>query len=215
MSDKPHDPSAGGPEGDPEADPAPEPVLRLVTRRVERRLPGVGPALFRAPSARDEAALAPFYAEGADAREFVSALIALALEEPVATAVEVNGWSERTRAIARVATADVSGCLKHYRRLAGSGRSGDERLLAGMRERQDEIRERLRAANAALRANVSLGFDPARALRSTAVERMLRQQRQIERMLRPPVIEQMLRLSKQAELLGPLHFARIEALQSS
>ena len=209
MNDEPQEPRAGE-----ERDDTPEqPVLRLVTRRVERRLPRVGTARFRAPSARAEAELAPFYADGADARAFANALIALALEQPVVSAADVDGWSERARAIARVATSEVMGCAQHYRRLAGSGLSGDERLLAAIRVRQDDIRARLRAANAALRASVVRGVDPTRVLGSTVVEQMLRQQRQLERMLRPPVIEQMLRLSTEAALFRSSYLAQIERLQ--
>ena len=106
------------------------------------------------PGAAAETELAPFYADGADARAFTNTLIALTIEEPPVTAADVDGWSERTRAIARVASADVSGCLPTYQRLAGSRRSGDERLLEAKRMHDDEIRKQLAAATAALRDNV-------------------------------------------------------------
>ena len=47
-------------------------VLRLETRRAERRLPRVGMARFREPGAAAETQLAPYYADGADARSFAN-----------------------------------------------------------------------------------------------------------------------------------------------
>jgi hypothetical protein len=195
-------------EGD--ATPPDRRALRLVTRRIERRLPGVGLARFRAPTAGAEEELAPFYSADADPRAFASALIAIALEEPVVSAADVDGWSERKRAVARVASADACGCLAAYRRLAGSGLSGDERLLKAMRARNDEIRKRLMAANAALRNNVVRLVDRVGLPQQpSAIEMIMRQQRQFEHLLRPAYLEQMQRVSRQVGILRPSYVEQV------
>jgi hypothetical protein len=201
----------GAPEGG--ATPPERRSLHLMTRRIERRLPGVGLARFRAPAAGAEEELAPFYGGDADARAFASALIAIALEEPVVSAADVDGWSERKRAIARVASADVCGCLGPYRRLAGSGLSGDERLLQAMRARNDDIGKRLMAANAALRNNVVRLVDRVRLPQPSAIEMIIRQQRQFEHLLSPPYVEQMQRLSRQVGMLRPSYFEQLAKTQ--
>jgi hypothetical protein len=187
------------------------PILRLETRRLERRLPRLGVVRFREPSAAAEVEVAPLNAEGG-ARAFANALIAITIEAPVVGASDVDGWSERTRAIARVATADVLGCLPEYHRLAGSGRTGDERLLEAMRARDEQIRKRLAAANAALRDNVVRLVDQTRAaLGPNVVDAITRQQRAFERMMRPAAVE-MLRLNKQLDILRPSYLTQVEKM---
>jgi hypothetical protein len=79
-------------------------VIRLEARRVKRRVPGIGTAVFRAPSLDDEVRLAQFYhAEAPDHRAFVNETVAATLESPVVDADAVDLWTERARAIARVA----------------------------------------------------------------------------------------------------------------
>jgi hypothetical protein len=188
----------------------PLPVLRLETRRLERRLPGLGLVRFHAPAASAEEALAPHAAAG-DVRAFANTLIAVAIEEPQVTAADVDGWSERARAIARVASAEVIGCLAHYRRSAGSGMSGDERLLVAMGTRDGEIRHRLAMTAAAMRDNAVRLVDVSRALGPGVVETWMRQQRAIERMTQPSAVEQISRLSKQIDkLMRPGYFAQIK-----
>jgi len=192
------------------------PTLRLVTRRAERRLPRLGLVRFRAPSASVEVELAPLY--DGQARVFANALIAATIEGPRVSAADVDGWSERTRAIARVAAAEVVGCLADYRRLSGSGQTGDERLLAAMRARDARIRAQLAATTAALRDNVLRVVD-TRALLRPPIEAMLRQQRAFERqqraferLVRPPVLEQMLRWNRQLDMLRASHFSQLNKL---
>ena len=135
-------------------------VIRLEARRVERRVPGIGTAVFRAPSVGDEMRLAQFYdAEAPDHRAFVNETVAATLESPVVDAADVDLWTERARAIARVAVAEAAGCRRDYRRLAGSGLSGDERLYRAMRARYERQLEELRSAVAAASDNVVRLFE--------------------------------------------------------
>ena len=76
-----------------------------------------------------------------------------------------------------------------------------------MRERNDDIRRRLMAANAALRNNV-VRFDRAR-LQPTGIDMIMRQQRQFEHLLRPPYLETMQRLSRQVDMLRPSRFEEL------
>jgi hypothetical protein len=109
-------------------------VVRLEMRRVERRIPSVGMAVFRSPVGRCEGLIARFYAaQTPDHRAFVNEMVAATLEAPAVDPADVDTWTERARAIARVAIADAAGCASDYRRLAGSGLSGDERLYRAMR----------------------------------------------------------------------------------
>jgi hypothetical protein len=104
-------------------------VVRLEMQRTERSIPGIGMAIFRSPVDSGERLFARFYAaEAPDHRAFVNEMIAETLEAPEVDAAQVDTWTERARAIARVAIADAAGCALGYRRLAGSGLSGDERL---------------------------------------------------------------------------------------
>jgi hypothetical protein len=109
-------------------------VIRLEARRVERRVPGIGTAVFRAPSVDDDMRLAQFYdAEAPDHRAFVNETVAATLESPMVDAADVDLWTERARALARVAVAEAADCRRDYRRLAGSGLTGDERLFRAVR----------------------------------------------------------------------------------
>jgi hypothetical protein len=110
-------------------------VLRLEWRRRERKVPGLGPCVFVALGADSEVALARHYDDPApDHRAYVNELISAAIAEPAVDEAGVDALSDRARAIARVATADVCGCASRYRALSGKGRSGDERLFDAMRE---------------------------------------------------------------------------------
>ena len=58
-------------------------AIRLEARRVERRVPGIGTAVFRAPSVDDEMRLAQFYdAQAPDHRAFVNQTVAATLQSP-------------------------------------------------------------------------------------------------------------------------------------
>jgi hypothetical protein len=187
-------------------------VVRLETRRVQRRIPGLGVAVFRELSLSDEMRLAQFFdAEVPDDRAFVNEAVAASLERPVVDAVDVDAWTERARAIARVAVAEVGGCTLVYRRLAGSGLSGDERLYRAMRVRHERQLERLRQTMAAASENVvRLVNSTHEAVRRSGVleyiERSQRQvqgiaqayarafqpmNRQIEQLIRPSVVSEL------------------------
>jgi hypothetical protein len=202
---------------DKTADNEPAPVLRLEPRRLERRIPGVGIVRFRAPAAAAEEALEPLYAEGGvEARAFVNALVAACVESPHVEAADVDGWSERARAIARVAAAQTIGCFAAYRRFADSGLGGDERLREAMKKRKGELAERLRLAMAALgpSLNVTRMFDPSRLTATGAVERMLRQQRQIDQLVKPNSV--IARNLRQPFVIGRLtQFEQLTKLPSS
>jgi hypothetical protein len=130
-------------------------VVRLAIRRVERRVPGLGPAVFRAPSVGDEMRLVPFYdAEAPNHRAFVNETVATTLETPVVDPADVDTWTERARGIARVSVAEAAGCTREYRRLAGSSFSGDERLYRAMRARHERQLEHLRRTMAGVSENV-------------------------------------------------------------
>lgn len=193
------------------------PVLRLEPRRLERRIPGVGLVRFRAPAAAAEAALEPLYGDDVDARTFANELIAACVESPAVAAADVDGWGERARAIARVAATQTVDCFAAYRRLAGSGRDGDERLREAMRSRNEELAKRLRMTMAALGAstNVARLFEPSRLAATSAVERMMRQQREIERLLKPDYLTDWSRLSQQFVLARPTQFEQLTNLASS
>jgi hypothetical protein len=145
-------------------------VVRLEIRRVERRVPGLGMGVFRAPSVGDEMRLAPFYdAEAPNHRAFVNETVATTLESPVVDAADVDTWTERARAIARVAVAEAAGCTREYRRLAGSGFSGDERLYRAMRTRHKRQLEHLqRTMAAASETSSAWSNGPARRCGSQA-----------------------------------------------
>jgi hypothetical protein len=192
--------------GEPESDRV---VFHITTRCCERRLPGLGPL-----GASVEAQLEPLYADGVDARAFAKAVIAAAIVEPTVSASDIEGWSERTRAIARVATVEVLDCRVVYERLAGKGMTGDERLHEAMRERRDELQASLRASSAALRAAMASNFALPKMLHSNVIDMTLRRQRQMERLLRPAYFEQMERTRKQLDqLVRPSYFGQIEKLR--
>jgi hypothetical protein len=135
-------------------DNASENVVRFERRRLERRVPSLGDSIFRAPAAEEEARLAAYYVGEADARDFTNELVAATLESPEVDAERVDGLSERARGIARVAVTDVLGCMREYKRSAGSGLGGDERLLRVMRERHKRQLQQLQRAAAATSSNV-------------------------------------------------------------
>jgi hypothetical protein len=198
-------------EGEPESDRV---VFHITTRCCERRLPGLGLTRFRVLGASVEAQLEPLYAGGVDARAFANAVIAAAIVEPTVSASDVEGWSEQTRAIARVATVEVLDCRVAYERLAGKGMTGDERLREAMRERRDELQASLRASSAALRAAMASNFALPKMLHSKVIDMTLRRQRQMERLFRPAYFEQMERTRKQVDqLLRPSYFGQIEKLR--
>jgi hypothetical protein len=191
-----------------------ENVIRFESRRIERGVPGLGAAVFRVPGADAEMRLAHFYDDEApDHHVFVSELIAVALESPEVDVARVEGLSERARAIARVAVAEVTGCTRDYRRHVGSGMEGDERLFHAMRARHDRQLEQLRLAAAAMNENVVRMVERARkaVIQSGAVEYLERNQRQFEqlaethtRAMRPAYLGQLERLNRQMEgLLRP------------
>jgi hypothetical protein len=186
-------------------------VLHIEARSVERRLPSLGVVRFRSPTIADERGRRAFDAGETDARAFANALIAVAIQEPRVSASDVDTWSERTRAIARVATAEVSGCLGEYRRLAGSGRTGDERLLAAMHAHNRRIAEQFAQIGAMLRNNVSHTFEQARfVFQPSLIEKIERQRRQIERLVNPHHVDQLLRVGRQMEALRRPLFAQNE-----
>jgi hypothetical protein len=177
------------------------PVLRLQRRYIERRIPEVGLVRFSAPSAVAEEALGPLYDDGAEARGFVNALVAACIESPPVSPDDVDSWTDRSRAIARVAVAEATDTSLAHRRLAGGGRDGDERLREAMRARRDEFAKRLRMTLAALGAttNVARLYDPSRLGAAGVVEQMMRQQRGIERLLSSSsVLDTMSKLSNSA-----------------
>jgi hypothetical protein len=197
--------------GEPESDRV---VFHITTRCCERRLPGLGLTRFRALGASVEAQLDHFYAEGVDARAFANAVIAAAIVQPTVSASDVEAWSERTRAIARVATVEVLDCRVAYERLAGKGMTGDERLHEAMRERHDELQASLRASSAALKAAMASNYALPKILHSNVIDMTLRRQRQMERLFRPAYFEQMQRTRKQLDqLLRPSYFGQIENLR--
>jgi hypothetical protein len=184
-------------------------VIRLEARRVKRRVPGIGAAVFRAPSLDDEVRLAQFYdAEAPDHRAFVNETVAATLKSPVVDADAVDLWTERARAIARVAVAEAAGCTRDYRRLAGSGLSGDERLYRAMRARHERQLEHLQQTKAAVSENVvRLVERTHRAVRQSGVLGSIEHnQRQVQRIaqaytraFRPAHIQQIQRMNRQFE----------------
>lgn len=183
-------------------------VVRLVRRRVERRVPGVGACVFTAPSVAVDMRLAHYYAaDEPDVRSFVNELVAAVAETPLDEA-GVDALSERARGIARVAVAEAAGCDRAYRRLTGSGVSGDERLFRAMRERHEENLERVRDAVGAMNDNVVRMVQRTRRtlLQSGALDFFERSRRQVEqfadvyaRAFRPAHLEQIERLNRQVE----------------
>src|SRR6266511_5515755 len=92
--------------------------------------------------------------------------------------------SERARASCRVAVAEVAGCAADYRRLAGKGLSGDERLLAAMRSKHERDLERLRLVTGAMVENVVRMAERTRKafVDSGALDAVMRNQRQFEKL---------------------------------
>jgi hypothetical protein len=184
-------------------------VVRLEIRRVERRVPGLGTAVFRTPSVGDEMRLAPFYdAEVPNYRAFVNETVATTLESPVVDAADVDAWTERARAIARVAVAEAAGCTRDYRRLAGSGFSGDERLYRAMRARHERQLEHLQRTMVAVSENVVRMVEAThKAVRQSGVlESIAHNQRQMQRIaqaytraFRPAYIEQIQLMNRRFE----------------
>jgi hypothetical protein len=205
-------------------------VIRLEIRRVERRVPGIGPAVFRAPSVTDEMRLAEFYtAEAPDHRAFVNELIAVTLKTPEVNAADVDTWTERARAIARVAVAEAADCTRDYRRLAGSGLNGDERLYRAMGACHERQLEHLRQATAAVRENVLHMVQQTRAPLLDLVSRFARQivqpvrpihlgpfeqlSRQIAESVRPGRVNWVSQIARQiVQPVRPIHFYQITAL---
>jgi hypothetical protein len=189
-------------------------VVRLEIRRVERRVPGLGTAVFRAPSVGDEMRLAPFYdAEAPNHRAFVNETVATTLESPVVDAANVDTWTERARAIARVAVAEAAGCTRDYRRLAGSGLGGDERLYRATRARHERQLEHLRRTMAGMSENVARLVERThKAVRQSGVLGSSEQnQRQVQRIaqaytraFRPAYIERMNRRFEQIVRHSPV-----------
>jgi hypothetical protein len=146
-------------------------------------------------------------------------LIAICIGEPASTAEEIDGWSERARSIARVAAAQVIGCGSAYRRSAGSGRSGDERLVEAMNLRDAEIGQRLRETSTALRtglgANVVSLFDSSRLFQDTAVNRIFEDQRRLGQFVHPPYMDAVMRLSKPFQEMAPNYTDQMSALSGS
>jgi hypothetical protein len=145
-------------------------------RCCERRLPGLGLTHFRALGASVEAQL-ELYADGVEARAFANAVIAAAIVEPKVSASDVEGWSERTRAIARVATVEGTRLPGGLRALDWEGMTGDERLREAMRERRDELQASLPASIAALRAAMARNFALPKMLHSNVIDMTLRRHR--------------------------------------
>ena len=86
--------------------------------------------------------------------QVVNETVAAMLSHPVVGAADVDSWTERARAMARVAVAEAAGCTRDYRRLAGSGLSGDERLYRAMHARHERQLEHLQRTMAAVSENV-------------------------------------------------------------
>jgi hypothetical protein len=189
-------------------DDALENVARFERRRLERRVPGLGDCVFRAPAAAEEIRLAAYYVSEADARAFANKLVAAALESPDVDAERVDGLSERARAIARVAVTDVLGCKGEYKRSAGSGLGGDERLLRVMKDRHQRQLDQLQRVATAVTGNVVRMVERARdaVVKSGTLDNLERYQRRMAwlseshtRMLRPAYFDQLERLRKQRE----------------
>ncbi len=160
-------------------------VIRIEIPRLKRRIPGLGEVVFRAPGAAAEASLAEFYASAEpDYRAFVNDAVAGAIETPVVDAARIEMLSERARASCRVAVAEVAGCAADYRRLAGKGLSGDERLLAAMRSKHERDLERLRLVTGAMVENVVRMAERTRKafVDSGALDAVMRNQRQFEKL---------------------------------
>jgi hypothetical protein len=184
-------------------------AVRLELRRVKRRVPGLGVAVFRAPSVGDEIRLAPFYdAEAPNHRDFVNETVATTLESPVVDTADVDAWTERARAIARVAVAEAAGCTRDYRRHAGSGFSGDERLYRAMRARHERQLEHLQQTMAGVSENVVRLVEAThKAVRQSGVlESIARNQRHVQRIahaytraFRPAYIEQIELINRRFE----------------
>jgi hypothetical protein len=104
-------------------------------------------------------------------------VIAAAIVEPKVSASDVEGWSERTRAIARVATVEGTRLPGGLRALDWEGMTGDERLREAMRERRDELQASLPASIAALRAAMARNFALPKMLHSNVIDMTLRRHR--------------------------------------
>lgn len=186
-----------------------EKVVRLERHRVSRRVPGLGEVVFVAPFAGAELRLAQFYVdEGPDYRTFVNEAIAAVVEAPSLSPAQVDVLSERARAIARVAVSEAAGCSREYRRYAGSGLTGDERLYRAMRTHHEAQLEQIRQATAAVAANVvRMGDRVRKALIAPAVlDQLQRSQRQMDqlarlytRSFRPSHLDEIVRMQQRLE----------------
>jgi hypothetical protein len=184
-------------------------AVRLVRRSIERHVPGLGACVFTAPGVATDMRLAIYYsAAEPDVRAFVNELIAAVVQVPVVDAADVDALTERGRAIARVAVAEAAGCDRAYRRHAGSGLTGDERLFRAMRERHEENLERVRDAVGAMNDNVVRIVERTRRtlLDSGALDFVERNRRQIEqfgelytRAFRPNYLDEIKRINRQFE----------------
>jgi hypothetical protein len=186
-------------------------ALRFEPYRLVRQIPRAGNVTFRPPAAAAEDALGPLYGEDVAARAFVNSLVAACVESPRVTADEIDGWSDRARATARVAVAEITGCSAPYKRLAGSGRDGDERLREAMRERRNEFAKRMRMTMAAFSSstNVARLFDSSRLGAASVVEQMMQRQRGIERlMFSPSALDTVSKLSRSS--LFPVQNERLQ-----
>lgn len=169
--------------------------------------------------------LAHFYVTATpEHRRFVNELIAALLVEPDVDAAVVDALSERARGIARVAAAEVCGCGADYRRLAGGGRTGDERLFVAMRKRYERQIERLREVSSVVRDRVArLGRDVQETVRNSGIGRL--QQPNLQEYLKNqpksmqpiPGLESYRRLTeglskKLQKAVGPSYFGAIERL---
>lgn len=184
-------------------------VVRFVRRQVERHVPTLGKCVLSAPSVAVDMRLAHYFsAHEADARAFVNELLAAVVETPELDAASVDALSERGRAIMRVAAVEACGCSRAYRRLAGSGLSGDERFFQAMRVRHEDNLAHLRDALGAMNDNVVRMVERAQKtlLDTGALAFVQRNQRHLERIaetytraIKPAHLEQIERINRQVE----------------
>jgi hypothetical protein len=187
-----------------------EHVIRIEIPRATRRIPGLGDVVFCAPGAEDETALARFYGVAVpDHRAFATEAIVIAIKAPPVDAGRVDALSERARASCRVAVAEVVGCGADYRRLAGKGLSGDERLFAAMQVKHERDFDRLRLVTGALRDNVIRLAERTRTtlIDSGATDYLARNQYQLQKLSKlytQPLSDQVARIDQISRQLNKI-----------
>jgi hypothetical protein len=164
---------------------------------VEKRVPGIGACEIKSPRVRLDRELARDYfahSMRANHRRFASEVIAALVSKPSFTPDEVESLEARKRSSLRVGVAEAAGVYPDYRRLSGTGLTGDERLFAAMLYRQRRMRARLKVS--AARPQATLAERPLRAA--------LQQQQNLQRLMSSPLSDALSRMQQTQNALNRL-----------